>query len=743
MATNFMDRPHRYTAGPAGRCLFCSHTQTWHATNRPRTPEEIAQEKLAQKLQDDAQNKADQNLMLTPVPTEADLIAEAGKEMKVQDQAAKIAGNALYDENDPMAQAGLGGHKPPAEMLDQEGEGQGKMTGGMAGGGMGDPAGSMSPDMMAGAGAGVAKSQGFSGNDADSGDAPLPGTVESSTAQAEASNRKQQRKVDKGPAAKKPPTPTPPAKASAPNPQDPNSSHAKTLPNEGPDPGGDPNYKPPLSDEPRNGMSDAQRQVHADSGEAMKDGTMPIRDDPAHSESDLTAAQKVWGKHPDPHAARDHVVDRAEKLDLSHKLHPALQEHAANRKAQRDQQRQPVGKFRYAVTKSTEDRYTFGPLYPANSMDAHNEFADPATIQHALWRYMERTDRKINLQHQRGVTAGRLVEAVSWPSPHTTNLSIPGVVAKSAPVTFPAGTAYVGVVWEPWAWNLVKRGNLRGLSMGGSANRVQADLDVPEAVAKRYFSRAQRKTAASSGAALPDGSFPIENKKDLRNAKSLQNKGRNPAAAKAHIARRAAALGLAKALIANGTFVKCSTGLPDSSMPQKLTPRKRRKKVMKYSPDQPRIPHGRPGGGRWFGIGPGGSSAKPRVGGTWDGITYRTSTVDLSPSTPSTPKSSKPKKFKVTSDTVWDAKSALMPEHTETQEPGRSPNITRIRSRAVEYRQRDKAPPGVMADSITELILSSIARGSGKAMRMSGPSNRAGIYVGKSFALTGEPPPFA
>jgi hypothetical protein len=38
----------------------------------------------------------------------------------------------------------------------------------------------------------------------------------------------------------------------------------------------------------------------------------------------------------------------------------------------------------------------------------------------------------------------------------------------------------VGVVWEPWAWGLVKAGKLQGLSMGGSANRVQADLEVPD-----------------------------------------------------------------------------------------------------------------------------------------------------------------------------------------------------------------------------------------------------------------------
>jgi hypothetical protein len=243
-------------------------------------------------------------------------------------------------------------------------------------------------------------------------------------------------------------------------------------------------------------MSDAQRQAHADSGEAMPNGTMPIRDDPQHSEQDLASAQKVWGKHPDPAAARDHIVDRAGKLDMVDKLHPALQQYAAKRKEQQAAAPAPapVAKsYRYAVTKATEDRYTFGPLYPADSLDAHGEYTASSTLQHALWGFMDRTDRAIHLQHQQDIVAGRLVEAVSWPEPHTTTLRVPaapGAVSKAAtPVTFPAGTAYVGVVWEPWAWNLVKAGKLQGLSMGGSANRVQADLGPPHDVLKAYVTQ--------------------------------------------------------------------------------------------------------------------------------------------------------------------------------------------------------------------------------------------------------------
>jgi hypothetical protein len=34
----------------------------------------------------------------------------------------------------------------------------------------------------------------------------------------------------------------------------------------------------------------------------------------------------------------------------------------------------------------------------------------------------------------------------------------------------------MGVVWEPWAWDLVKAGKLRGYSIGGMAQRMEADL---------------------------------------------------------------------------------------------------------------------------------------------------------------------------------------------------------------------------------------------------------------------------
>lgn len=60
----------------------------------------------------------------------------------------------------------------------------------------------------------------------------------------------------------------------------------------------------------------------------------------------------------------------------------------------------------------------------------------------------------------------------------------------------------------------------------------------------RDFSDKQREKAADSGAALPDGSFPIMNGGDLKNAIHAIGRAKDPEKAKVHIRARAKALGL-------------------------------------------------------------------------------------------------------------------------------------------------------------------------------------------------------
>jgi len=65
---------------------------------------------------------------------------------------------------------------------------------------------------------------------------------------------------------------------------------------------------------------------------------------------------------------------------------------------------------------------------------------------------------------------------------------------------------------------------------------------------KKDYSTEARQTMSESGEAMPDGSFPIKNESDLRNAIQSVGRAKNYAAAKRHIMRRARALGLTNLL---------------------------------------------------------------------------------------------------------------------------------------------------------------------------------------------------
>ena len=67
----------------------------------------------------------------------------------------------------------------------------------------------------------------------------------------------------------------------------------------------------------------------------------------------------------------------------------------------------------------------------------------------------------------------------------------------------------------------------------------------------REFSTKQREKAAAKGQAMEGGGFPIKNGTDLRNAIRAVGRASDPAAAKAHIKKRAAALGLTKLIPAD------------------------------------------------------------------------------------------------------------------------------------------------------------------------------------------------
>jgi hypothetical protein len=127
------------------------------------------------------------------------------------------------------------------------------------------------------------------------------------------------------------------------------------------------------------------------------------------------------------------------------------------------------------VSKAVEYKYTLGPAYVPMREDAHGEFTDNVTLQAAMWDWVRKGDRTIYLQHS-DKAAGEMVEMMTLPFPLEAQLTVPGQGVTK--YTFPADTPFLGVVWEDWAWEMVKAGQLRGYSIGGSAKRVEADLPV-------------------------------------------------------------------------------------------------------------------------------------------------------------------------------------------------------------------------------------------------------------------------
>lgn len=83
---------------------------------------------------------------------------------------------------------------------------------------------------------------------------------------------------------------------------------------------------------------------------------------------------------------------------------------------------------------------------------------------------------------------------------------------------------------------------------GGSGRAPANDDDDVSGESRRRYTEKERKAMAREGIALPDGSFPIRDQVDLANAISAVARATNYAAAKAHIIRRARALGLLKML---------------------------------------------------------------------------------------------------------------------------------------------------------------------------------------------------
>ena len=122
------------------------------------------------------------------------------------------------------------------------------------------------------------------------------------------------------------------------------------------------------------------------------------------------------------------------------------------------------------LRKEESRRFTLGPLYVPDTLDAHGEWATADDLQHATWEWVRTGDRRVFLQHDRETVAGEWVEVMTVPQEWTVQV-FDGSGQPAGTVTFPAGTVFLGVVWEPWAWRRVHAGQVRGYSIGGRSFR--------------------------------------------------------------------------------------------------------------------------------------------------------------------------------------------------------------------------------------------------------------------------------
>lgn len=234
-----------------------------------------------------------------------------------------------------------------------------------------------------------------------------------------------------------------------------------------------------------------ERKKMAEGGLAMPDGSFPIK-----NEADLHNAVRLVHLGSDPNAAMSHIITRAKMMGMTDSL--PKEWNVGPDEAPKKEEKKPQSPYdvkpksagmkkskvnldttiSYAVVKSAaEDRYTLGPVYMPNTKDAHGEWVTPEHLQKSMWDYVKSTgsDRTVYLQHS-NKPAGKWVEVVTWPSEVKAQMtkSVNGV-QKSESVTFPAGTAYMGVKWSKWAWEDVKNDRITGFSMGGFSARVEGE----------------------------------------------------------------------------------------------------------------------------------------------------------------------------------------------------------------------------------------------------------------------------
>jgi hypothetical protein len=103
------------------------------------------------------------------------------------------------------------------------------------------------------------------------------------------------------------------------------------------------------------------------------------------------------------------------------------------------------------VKANDEKRYGLGPVYIPNAYDAHDEWATADDLEESCWDYVRKAggDRKIYLQHSTK-PAGESVGILTGPRKSRLSCTSRSTgVEKAVEQTFPAGTPFMGVIWDP------------------------------------------------------------------------------------------------------------------------------------------------------------------------------------------------------------------------------------------------------------------------------------------------------
>lgn len=124
------------------------------------------------------------------------------------------------------------------------------------------------------------------------------------------------------------------------------------------------------------------------------------------------------------------------------------------------------------VKQQEELRTTLVVAYPANKADAavaadgHRDFASKEAVRDAAWNYLKKS-RNIGLRHEDGTDgAGEVVESFLWPAEDWTVKA-----ADGSEHVVQEGDWMLKIRWSPEAWEMVKSGEIGGVSMQGRAAR--------------------------------------------------------------------------------------------------------------------------------------------------------------------------------------------------------------------------------------------------------------------------------